>query len=204
MLAAVQKLGGAFLWFPSKPDSMQQWEGMQFSSKMIRTGVLKSNSHFDTSFASWSVKGKLVLGLSGRAAPPAARSSRRPRHAPRTASRPPPRAADGNFACWDLGSNETFMSRKHFAGKHKAAITCGAWGPRGEQLALGSLNQLKVSQPLLNASWEHTAAKLYLPDKESNFQQLKFSNSGQFLAAFGAPTRLAHAHARRRSASSSD
>ena len=27
MLAAVQKLGGAFLWFPSKPDSMQQWEG---------------------------------------------------------------------------------------------------------------------------------------------------------------------------------
>ena len=77
------------------------------------------------------------------------------------------------------------MSRKHFAGKHKAAITCGAWGPRGEQLALGSFNQLKVSQPLLNASWEHTAAKLHLPDKDSNFQQLKFSTSGQFLAAFG-------------------
>ena len=52
--------------------------------------------------------------------------------------------SDGNFACWDLSTNETFMSRKHFAGKHKAAITCGAWGPGGQQLALGSLNQLKV------------------------------------------------------------
>ena len=33
-LAAVQNLGGAFLWFPSKPDSVQQWEGMQFSSQV--------------------------------------------------------------------------------------------------------------------------------------------------------------------------
>eukprot|EP00965_Chrysotila_dentata_P100079 3306791-Pleurochrysis_carterae.AAC.1 len=29
----VQKLGGAFLWFPAKPEAVQQWEGMQFSSK---------------------------------------------------------------------------------------------------------------------------------------------------------------------------
>ena len=39
MLAVVQKLGGAFLWFPSKPESVQQWEGMQFSSSMMRNAV---------------------------------------------------------------------------------------------------------------------------------------------------------------------
>ena len=80
------------------------------------------------------------------------------------------RAQDGNFACWDLVSNETFISRKHFAGKHKGAITCGAWGMSGQILALGSMNQLKVSKPLLNASWESTAAKLALPDNELSFQ----------------------------------
>ena len=58
VLAAVQKLGGAFLWFPSKPQTMQQWEGMQFSSKMIKSGVLKTSSHFDTSFACWSEKAR--------------------------------------------------------------------------------------------------------------------------------------------------
>ena len=50
----------------------------------------------------------------------------------------------------------------------------------------------QVSQPLLNASWEHTAAKLYLPDKASNFQQLKFSPSGTFLAAFGGSSVFRH------------
>ena len=39
VLAAVQKLGGAFLWFPSKPQTMQQWEGMQFSSKILKNSV---------------------------------------------------------------------------------------------------------------------------------------------------------------------
>ena len=82
-LAAVQDHGGAFLWFPSKPDCVQQWEGMQFSSQMLRSSSIKRNAHFDTCFASWSESRKLVLGL-----------------------------ADGNFACWDLSSNETFISRK--------------------------------------------------------------------------------------------
>ena len=65
-LAAVQDHGGAFLWFPSKPDCVQQWEGMQFSSQMLRTSALKRNSHFDTCFASWSETRKLVLGLAVR------------------------------------------------------------------------------------------------------------------------------------------
>ena len=39
VLAVVQKLGGAFLWFPSKPESVQQWEGMQFCSKILRNSV---------------------------------------------------------------------------------------------------------------------------------------------------------------------
>ena len=117
-LAAVQDHGGAFLWFPSKPDCVQQWEGMQFSSQVLRSAALKRNSHFDTCFASWSETRKLVLGL-----------------------------ADGNFACWDLGSNETFISRKHFAGKHKGAITCGCWGSNGLILALGSKNQVRPALP---------------------------------------------------------
>ena len=162
-LAAVQDHGGAFLWFPSKPDCVQQWEGMQFSSQMLRSSALKRNSHFDTCFASWSETRKLVLGL-----------------------------ADGNFACWDLASNETFVSRKHFAGKHKNAITCGAWGMQGQILALGSKNQLKVSAPLLNASWESTAAKLTLNDNELTFQELSFSPSGQTLSV-----RAPHTQARR-------
>ena len=53
--------------------------------------------------------------------------------------------ADGNFAVWDLRSNETFISRNHFPGKHKHPITCGAWGKEGRILALGSVNSLKVS-----------------------------------------------------------
>jgi hypothetical protein len=62
VLAAVQKLGGAFLWFPSKPENVQQWEGMQFSTKVLKGSLLKRNSHFDACFASWSSAGKLVLG----------------------------------------------------------------------------------------------------------------------------------------------
>ena len=62
VLAAVQKLGGAFLWFPAKPENVQQWEGMQFSTKVLAGSLLKRNSHFDTCFASWSSAGKLVLG----------------------------------------------------------------------------------------------------------------------------------------------
>ena len=61
-MAVVQKLGGAFLWFPSKPESVQQWEGMQFSSSMMRNAVLQRNQHFDTDFACWSEVRKLVLG----------------------------------------------------------------------------------------------------------------------------------------------
>ena len=100
--------------------------------------VLQRNQHFDTDFACWSEVGKLVLGLT-----------------------------DGNFAVWDLRSNETFMSRgKHFSGKLKEGISCGAWGPKGEVLALGSANQLKVSRPMSSASWENTAAKLHQPHKE--------------------------------------
>jgi len=67
VLAAVQKLGGAFLWFPSKPENVQQWEGMQFSTKVLSGSLLKRNSHFNACFASWSSAGKLVLG----APPPA-------------------------------------------------------------------------------------------------------------------------------------
>ena len=33
VLAVVQKLGGAFLWFPAKPGTVQQWEGMQVESR---------------------------------------------------------------------------------------------------------------------------------------------------------------------------
>ena len=62
-LAAVQDHGGAFLWFPSKPDCVQQWEGMQFASQLLRSSALKRNAHFDTCFASWSEARKLVLGL---------------------------------------------------------------------------------------------------------------------------------------------
>jgi WD40 repeat protein len=103
--------------------------------------IISRNQHFDTDFASWSEVGKLVLGLT-----------------------------DGNFAVWDLRSNETFMSRgKHFSGKLKEGITCGAWGPEGEVLALGSANQLKVSRPMSSASWEHTAAKLHQPHKVSPY-----------------------------------
>ena len=99
--------------------------------------VLQRNQHFDTDFACWSEVGKLVLGLT-----------------------------DGNFAVWDLASNQTFMSQKHFSGKLKEGITCGAWGPKGEVLAMGSANQLKVSRPMSSASWENTAAKLHQPHKE--------------------------------------
>ena len=162
-LAAVQDHGGAFLWFPSKPDCVQQWEGMQFANQFMRSSALKRNAHFDTSFASWSEARKLVLGL-----------------------------ADGNFACWDLMSNETFISRKHFAGKHKGAITCGGWGMGGQILALGSTNQLKVSRPLLNASWESTAAKIHLPDNELSFQELAFSPSGQTLSAIAGTSIFRH------------
>jgi WD40 repeat protein len=102
--------------------------------------IISRNQHFDTDFASWSEVGKLVLGLT-----------------------------DGNFAVWDLRSNETFMSQKHFSGKLKEGITCGAWGPEGEVLALGSANQLKVSRPMSSASWEHTAAKLHQPHKVSPY-----------------------------------
>jgi len=92
-LAAVQDHGGAFLWFPAKPDCVQQWEGMQFASQVLRSSsggrasrcswcapgahahagprphqvlrssAIKRNSHFDTCFASWSSTRKLVLGL---------------------------------------------------------------------------------------------------------------------------------------------
>jgi len=163
VLAAVQKLGGAFLWFPSKPGTVQQWEGMQFSSKILKNSVLKRNSHFDTCFACWSTNGKLVLGL-----------------------------ADGNFAVWDLGSNETFMSRKHFAGKHTSAIQCGAWNVQGEHLALTSSTQLKVSRPMNNASWEATAAKLTLNGEDVNFHDLKFSISGSMLAALAGSSVFRH------------
>ena len=63
VLAVVQKLGGAFLWFPSKPEAIQQWEGMSFSSSFKVTKRITRNQHFDTDFACWSEVGKLVLGL---------------------------------------------------------------------------------------------------------------------------------------------
>ena len=163
VLAVVQKLGGAFLWFPSKPESVQQWEGMQFASQMMKSSVLQRNTHFDTDFACWSEAGKLLLGL-----------------------------ADGNFACWDLGSNLTFMSRKHFAGKLKQGISCGAWGAGGEILAIGSSNQLKVSRPMSSASWENTAAKLYQPRKELQFQKISFSPDAALLAALAGTSVFAH------------
>ena len=78
---------------------------------MLKSNVLARNTHFDVSFATWSSAGKLVLGL-----------------------------VDGNFAVWDLASNETFMSRKHFSGKLKGEVSCGAWGPNGENLAVGTTN----------------------------------------------------------------
>mmetsp|Transcript_25333 Transcript_25333/g.69800 ORF Transcript_25333/g.69800 Transcript_25333/m.69800 type:complete len:732 (+) Transcript_25333:694-2889(+) len=106
-----------------------------------------------------------------------------------------PGLTDGNFAVWDLASNQTFMSRKHFAGKHKGGITCGDWGPEGDTLALGSANQLKISQPLHNAAWDQTATKLYLPtnaDTTGGFQQLIFSQSGLMLAAFAGSSVFRH------------
>lgn len=128
-----------------------------------------------------------------RTTKPAAHS----RTGPPTPVRPTlrPGLTDGNFALWDLASNQTFMSRKHFAGKHKGGITCGAWGPRGDTLALGSENQVKVSQPLQNASWDQTATKLHLPanaDATGGFQQLLFSKSGQLLAAFAGSSVFRH------------
>lgn len=160
-LAAVQDHGGAFLWFPSKPDCVQQWEGMQFQGSMLSSS--SKNAAFHTTFAKWSKTRKLVLGL-----------------------------ADGNFACWDLESNETFISRKHFAGKHKNAITCGAWGFGGDILALGSKNQIKVSEPLLNASWEATSAKLELLDNDLALQELEFSPSGQTMSAIAGTSIFRH------------
>ena len=204
-LAAVQDHGGAFLWFPSKPDSVQQWEGMQFSSQMLRSSALKRNSHFDTCFASWSETRKLVLGLAVRATA-CSRTPETSRVAaaaatPRLDARglrwwravaceftchlqplfpqspmPLPRSPapsclrvacvqDGNFACWDLQSNETFISRKHFAGKHKYAVTCGAWGMQGQILALGSKNQLKsaLRAPLRTRPPSASRARLSAP-----------------------------------------
>ena len=119
----MQRLGGAFLWFPARPENVQQWEGMQFSTKVLKNSLVKRNSHFDTCFACWSDAGKLMLGL-----------------------------ADGNFAIWDLGSNETFMSRTHFPGKHRNAITCGAWTRDGSSLALGWATQLMVSRAVNDVS----------------------------------------------------
>ena len=120
--------GGAFLWFPSKPDSVQQWEGMQFSSQVMKSSVLKRNSHFNTCFACWSAASKLVLGLADgnfacctpravqstprRAAPlPPVLETRARQPSDRRADPPPPPPARAG----DLKSNETFISRKHFA-----------------------------------------------------------------------------------------
>ena len=99
---------------------------------------------------------------------------------------------DGNFAVWDLASNETFMSRKHFSGKLKGEVSCGAWettagAPRGRHDEPGAAAssaaprraaaatparlsrrappvplQIKISQPLAAASWEATAAKIHI------------------------------------------
>ena len=100
---------------------------------------------------------------------------------------------DGNFAVWDLRSNETFMSRgKHFSGKLKDGITCGAWGPKGEVLAMGSANQLKVSRPMSSASWEQTAAKLHQPHKELKFRSISFSPGGSSLAVLAGTSVFAH------------
>ena len=41
VLAVVQKLGGAFLWSPSKPESVRQWEGQQFSSSTRRDNAVR-------------------------------------------------------------------------------------------------------------------------------------------------------------------
>ena len=131
---------------------------------LICEQVLKRNQHFDTDFACWSEAGKLVLGL-----------------------------ADGNFAVWDLRTNKTFISRgKHFAGKLKEGISCGAWGPKGDMLALGSANQLKVSRPMSSASWEHTAAKLHQPHKELKFRSISFSPGGSSLAVLAGTSVFAH------------
>ena len=62
----------------------------------------------------------------------------------------------------------------------------------GAILALGSKNQLKVSKPLMNASWERTAAKLALPDNELSFQDLHFSPSGQTLSALAGTSIFRH------------
>ena len=121
--------------------------------------IISRNQHFDTDFACWSEVGKLVLGLT-----------------------------DGNFAVWDLASNQTFMSQKHFSGKLKEGITCGAWGPKGEVLAMGSANQLKVSRPMSSASWEHTAAKLYKPHNQLKFRSISFSPGGSSLAVLAGPS----------------
>ena len=126
--------------------------------------VLQRNQHFDTDFACWSEVGKLVLGLT-----------------------------DGNFAVWDLHSNLTFMSRgDHFTGKLKEGISCGAWGPGGKVLALGSANQLKVSRPMSSASWEHTAAKLHQPHNKLKFRSISFSPGGSSLAVLAGPSVFAN------------
>ena len=110
----------------------------------------------------------------------------------RAARLPTVHTQDGNFACWDLQSNETFISRKHFAGKHRSSITCGAWSGDGQILALGSKQQIKVSQPLLNASWEATAAKLALADNDLSLQELAFSPSGATLSALAGTSVFRH------------
>ena len=78
------------------------------------------------------------------------------------------------------------------AGKLKSGITCGAWGPKGEVLAMGSANQLKVSRPMSSASWEQTAAKLHQPHKELEFRSIQFSPGGTSLAVLAGTSVFAH------------
>ena len=78
------------------------------------------------------------------------------------------------------------------AGAHRGSISCGGWSGGGSVLALASLNQLKISAPLLNASWEHTAAKVALPNNDVHFHELVFSPSGSALAALAGTSIFRH------------
>ena len=63
VLAVVQKLGGAFLWFPSKPESVQQWEGMQFCSKILRNSVRQTASASSNPVCSQVATSNIVYAL---------------------------------------------------------------------------------------------------------------------------------------------
>ena len=110
-------------------------DGVQMWSGMrYRNSLNKftsSHREFDPLVQSWSAAGQLVVGMS-----------------------------DGSFAVWDSLTSQTFASQR--SGRHKHGIKAASWLPSlfAPALALGSLNNIKVSQGFEGTEWSATAMKL--------------------------------------------